>query len=306
MAALESLDYKTLVDQGMRPTDLPQMSTQEWADYRREQMVAMRMQGMNPSEALKVVDDMTVGMQMRGFQREAQKAFLYMQTGQMDEAAMALSMAYQYFPNGATVQFANFDDPQSGRPVLVARAFDEESGEPTGKPVIVTADRLNAMVENMSNPQAFRTWTKDNRQLQLDVAEHKETVAHHGTMEDIYAYGAETDRMNAETRRLYPSGYGGDSDGIKPSEQRMRSELFGEQMKNMMMSEGYGELFEDPRVRQGMVNVLDALQMRYQNASPGNLVELVMRAFDGGMQQGGNVESALRAVEGLLAVPETG
>lgn len=302
--ALENLDYKQFVDQGMRPADLPQMPTKDWVAYRREQMAAMQMQGMNPSEALKVVDDMTVGIQMRGFQREATKAFQYMQTGQMQEAAMALSMAYQYFPNGTTVQFAQFDDPQSGQPVLVARGFDEETGEPTGKPMIVTAERLSVMVEQMQKPEAFRTWTKDNRELQMEVARHKETVSHNRTMEDIYGYGAETDRMNAMSRaKAAEQGSGSTFDA---SEQRQRNVLYRERVDKLLMDEGLGDYMEDSAMREDLAAIMARVGDMYPTASPNQVEQVVMKAFRGGMAQGGGPEAGIAAAGSLLTMQEGG
>lgn len=299
--ALENLDYKRLVDQGVRPNDLPQMSTQEWSDYRREQLIAMRMQGMNLKEAYEQVDHVTVNLQMRGFQREAQKAFLYMNTGQMDEAAMALSMAYQYFPNGSKVEFATFDDPKSGRPVLVARGYNEETGEPTGSPQIVTAERLAVMVEQMSKPEAFRTWTKDGHQLQLDIAKHEETKIHNKSMEDIHGYNAETDRMNALTRReLAQRGEGG---GFDAGEQRQRNQIYRERVDRLVMED---EAFEDPALREDMGAIMARLGDMYPQASPNQIEQIAMKAFRLGREKGGSVEAGVEAAAALLQAQQGG
>ena len=169
IAALENLDYRLLANQNVSPEELPSMTTQDWSAYRHAIFKHEVGRGASVREAAQTVDDLTVNMQMRGFQREGQKALLYLQTGQAREAAMALRQAYQYFPNGVSVRFGMANDPATRQPAIIAMGVDEQTNEPSGQPMLITSERLNAMMENMSNPSAFRVWTKDGRDLQMRI-----------------------------------------------------------------------------------------------------------------------------------------
>ena len=218
--AIENFDYKLLVDQGVSPEDLPSMTTQDWSDYRREMMDSLMARGANPKEALQQVDYMTVDTQMRGFQREGQKALLYLQSGQNREAAMALRQAYQYFPNGVGVKFGTANDPKTGQPAIIAMGVDEKTGKPSGTPMLITTERLNAMMENMSNPQAFRAWTKDGRDLQLKINQLQSEDDYRQGMLGVAQEGAISDRMKAQAAQAAAVGKG----GMKPSDVDRRSD----------------------------------------------------------------------------------
>lgn len=299
MMALESLDFRTLTAQGLTPNDLPQMSTQEWREYRQGHMSDLIMKGKDPDEALAIVDDLTVGVQMRGFQRYGQQAAQYLMAGLQDEAAMAMSMAFQYFPNGASVQWANFTDPKTGQGALVARGFDEETGEPRGAPQLITADRLTTMMEQFTNPAAFRTWTLDNRELQLDVAKHKETVSHNKTMEDIYAYGGETDRIKALTGRLEAS-LGIKSGGAKMTDIDRRIGELKENMKRAVMYED--DLAKSLPLQEDLTAIM-AVYLQLTGYDAEVVTKQVMERYREGREQGGT-EAGIAAAMSLLQQPQ--
>lgn len=262
--SLENLDYKLLVDQGIRPEELPSMSTADWAGYRQRMTRGMAMQGMNPVEAHKVVDDRITQTQMVGFQREGQKAMLYLQSGQNREAAMALRQAYQYFPNGVSVKFGTMTDPKTGQPAIMTIGFDEETGEPSGSPMLITGERLTTMMENMSDPSAFRSWTKDGRDLQMEINKLQSVDDHRQGSLYISAANAETSRMSARS--------GG---GMTNAERRQRDVMYQQEMeKKGVMEEG----FEDPRLLESLRGAMIRLEMG-TGLPPGIVVEEVMRAY---------------------------
>ena len=276
VSAMENLDYKLLVDQGVSPEELPSMNTKDWSDYRREQFMALQMQGMNPKEAMQQVDYMTVDTQMRGFQREGQKALLYLQTGQSREAAMALRQAYQYFPNGVGVKFGMANDPKTGQPAIIALGVDEETGEPSGKPMIITTERLSAMMENMTNPTAFRAWTKDGRDLQIEIAKFEETGRHNRATEDIYRAGAITDRIKAQTAATVASG-----GGMKPSDVDRRSEDYRAWASD---KELLGEL--DEGVAIALADAMDRVTYNRPDLPPNTVIKAVEDAWANGGELG--------------------
>ena len=299
MMALENLDFRTLTSQGLTPNDLPQMPTGEWTQYRREMMDSLIAKGKDPSEALTIVDDMTVGVQMRGFQRYGQQAAQYLMAGLQDEAAMAMSMAFQYFPNGVSVQWADFTDPKTGQAALVARGFDEETGEPRGAPQLITAERLTVMMDQFQNPDAFRTWTLDNRQLQLDVAKHKETVSHNKSMEDIYAYGNETDRIKALTDRL-DTMLGGGQGGAKLTDIDRRIGELKENMKRSVMYED--DIAKSLPLQEDLLAIMSVYLQR-TGFDAETVTQQVMEQYRAGREQGGT-EAGIAAAMALLQQPQ--
>jgi phage I-like protein len=127
------------------------------------------MQGMKPAEAHAEV----TRMQQQGFVDYAQQALMHLQGGNPNAAATALRAAYQYFPNGTDVQLG-VQQGKDGQPVIVGQGRDEETGEPKGQPMIINGERLAVMIENFSNPDAFRTWTKDWRDEQFNRQKYEE------------------------------------------------------------------------------------------------------------------------------------
>jgi hypothetical protein len=196
--AAENFDYRYLPED-TRPEDLPSMSTKEWADGRKQMVMGLIKQGKDPSEAYKIVDDITVDRQMRGMERELTKAITYAGMGDLRAAGFAIRQGFQYFPNGVDVKLAIQNDAKTGTSNLVAFGVDEETGEPTGQPMVITADRLAALRENFSNPAAFRTWTKDGLDLQLEIAKLKDISAYRQGTLGIQEANAITDRLEAET-----------------------------------------------------------------------------------------------------------
>ncbi len=222
--AIENLDYKLLVDQGIRPEELPSMSTREWADYRQGLFEREISRGVSAKVALQSVEFATVEVQMRGMQRQLDKAVLYLGTGQNQEAAMAVRQGFQYFPNGTSVKFGTVKDPKTGLPAIIAMGTDEETGESKGSPMIITAERLGVMRAQMSDPKAFSAWTKDGHDLQLQIAKFEEQKTSNVSREKIAGYNAETSRINALARA---AGGGG---GLSASEMRQRSDSYAKDL----------------------------------------------------------------------------
>lgn len=165
----EIVDFTQVRD--VMPEDMPNMAVKDWEDERRfwaAQAIAL---GNDPFEAMKAVD----ARQMRGFQQYGQQAFQMLQAGDATGAARALYAAYQYFPNGADVRFG-VQTGANGQPVLIGMGTDEETGEPAkkGKPMVITPESLSVQIENLTNPSAFRTWTKDWRTAEQEIREYEE------------------------------------------------------------------------------------------------------------------------------------
>lgn len=282
--AVENFDYQLLADQGVDPEKLPSMNTTDWADHRSAVFQYELSRGASTKEAYEAMDTATVDVQMKGMMRELDKAFLYIEANQGQAAALALRQGFQYFPNGVDVKFGSTVDPKTGRPALMAIGYDEETGETTGAPMLITVDRLRNMRENMSDPSAFRTWTKDSHQLQLDIAKLGETEKHHTAMEDIYATNAATSAQRASS-----AAAGG---GISAGEGRQRDVYYGDQIEKL-----YPDLmYDNPQDVTGLTSAMSKVERLMPNMRPAEVTDEVMRIYND--PNGGNagVEALIKSL----------
>ena len=155
------------------PGQMPTHTTQDWIAYRASSVSNMIMRGASPDEAHQRV----TAMQQRGFMNHGQQALMLLAAGDAPRATMALKAAYQYFPNGVDVKFG-ITEGTDGQPALIAMGqLEGGNAEGTGKPMLLTQERLAAMLNNMSDPSAFTNWTKDWRDEQFKREKHRDDTA---------------------------------------------------------------------------------------------------------------------------------
>lgn len=193
--------------------EMPSMSTQDWVAYRSASVADMIAMGASAEEAHKSV----TAMQMRGFQTYAQQAFQFLGMGDPGRAGMAMKAAYQYFPNGADVKFGMTKDAQ-GQPALVAMGTNEETGEPQGKPMLITQERLAAMVNNLSDPAAFTAWTKDWRDEEFKRRKYEEQDLPTAQSEADYRARMGQAALNRSEADLISASSAGARGGLKQSD----------------------------------------------------------------------------------------
>lgn len=151
------------------PSEIPNMPVKDWVAYRARAVRNAMLQGASPAEAHQQVTQ----LQMSGFRDYAQQALMHLEGGNPLAAASALRAAYQYFPNGSDVRIG-VTKGVDGNPVLVGMGRNEETGESVGSPMVLNSERLSVMIENLSNPEAFRAWTKDWRDEQFTRQRYEE------------------------------------------------------------------------------------------------------------------------------------
>lgn len=151
------------------PSEIPNMPVKDWVAYRARAVRNAMLQGASPAEAHQQVTQ----LQMSGFRDYAQQALMHLEGGNPLAAASALRAAYQYFPNGSDVRIG-VTKGVDGNPVLVGMGRNEETGESVGSPMVINSERLSVMIENLSNPEAFRAWTKDWRDEQFTRQRYEE------------------------------------------------------------------------------------------------------------------------------------
>jgi hypothetical protein len=152
--------------------DFPSMGVKDWIQYRGETVRNRMAQGISEEEA----HDEVTRMQQKGFVNYLTQGQMHLATGNAPAAAGAIRMAYQYFPNGSDIKIGVHQDPNTGQPVLLGMGKDDESGEPVGQPMYMDQEKLSVMIENFSNPDAFRMWTKDWRDDQFKRQEYEEVT----------------------------------------------------------------------------------------------------------------------------------
>jgi hypothetical protein len=214
-------------------------------------------------------------MQMEGFEANATQAFQLLQAGDWKRASLALTAAYQYFPNGADIKFGMAKDKQ-GQPALVAMGTDEKTGEPTGDPMLINQERLAMMVEHMSDPSVFRQWTKDWRNEEFERQIFEEYT------KPIGEANAETARINAranEARAAASQRAAISGGGLKPSDIRSASSDFRERL---------GMLSLDPETESQADYLAGIMSQVYVlsdgRIDPNSTIALVMAAKDGDEQ----------------------
>ena len=245
----EIVDFSQVRD--VMPEDMPNMAVTDWEDERRFWAAQAISLGNDPFEAMKAVDQ----RQMRGFTSYGQQAFQMLQAGDATGAARALYAAYQYFPNGADVKFG-VQKGVNGQPVLIGMGTDEKTGEPLkeGKPQVITPESLSVQLENMSNPSAFRTWTKDWRDTEQEIREYNEVTKPEAASNARYrdrAGQAAVLRAQAD----YNSSLGAGTGGLKKTDLDRANSAFMEAVEM--------EGFKNPEQADAMMDMMAQIYQRH-------------------------------------------
>lgn len=248
------------------PDDMPAMGTRDWIAYREEMVPALMMQGMSASEAHQEVS----AMQHQGFVRYGQQAAMMLGAGNVQGAARALKAAYQYFPNGADVKFGFQGDN------LVAYATDEETGETSGTPQVITPEYLGSMMTNFQSPERFLAWTKDWRDEAFTRREYEEVTRpnaqnlmdYRNRSLDIAGQNAASNWLEAMT----DMGGGGMTD----SSLRAGDEAFRERVEMLGL--------EDEAAADELARVMSAIrrQIPVQRITDNEIINDVMGAYAAG------------------------
>ena len=201
----QQFDASEIAASGVTPEDIPPALVEDWSKYRKLSAEAAALRGESVEESQMNITK----MQMSGFASNAQQAAFLLRQGDARGAAIAMRIAYQYFPNGSDVRFGIAEGTNG--PVLVGMGTDEKTGEPVGQeqPMVLTPDVLNAYVGQVSNPEHWNAWTKDWHGLAQEDREYQEVTkpkeeqamrTDRAREEALYA-GADADRASAAADR---------------------------------------------------------------------------------------------------------
>ena len=154
--------------------EIPEMSVNDWMNYRSEAVIGLMEQGMTGQQAHESVN-LEQQQGTLNYLAQAQQALA---VGDRRSASLALYAAYQHFPNGTSLKFGTASG-RDGEQVLLATGIDQESGDPIGQPTAITQESLAALRANIEDPTNFLAWTKDWRdeQFQRKIYEEVEKPA---------------------------------------------------------------------------------------------------------------------------------
>jgi hypothetical protein len=269
----QAFDWAEVAETGVRPEDIPNMTVKDWVQYRQKAVSAAILRGETPQQAHEAVTK----MQMQGAQSNLMQAGFLLQAGNPRGAALAARAAFQYFPNGADVQFGIYDTPDG--PVLVGMGKDEETGEPIkdGAPMMLTNEKLQAMAANFADPTAFNTWTKDWRDEEFQRRKYNEVEKPQAQSEAIYR-----DRMgraalqNADSNALEAQARGRGTGSVKESDFR---ESFQIQAEGLYM----GGIEEEDLIDMNVIaNRIRQAVPNQQALSDDQIVKMVLGYYESG------------------------
>jgi hypothetical protein len=269
----QAFDWAEVAETGVRPEDIPNMTVKDWVQYRQKAVSAAILRGETPQQAHEAVTK----MQMQGAQSNLMQAGFLLQAGNPRGAALAARAAFQYFPNGADVQFGIYETPDG--PVLVGMGKDEETGEPIkdGAPMMLTNEKLQAMAANFADPTAFNTWTKDWRDEEFQRRKYNEVEKPQAQSEAIYR-----DRMgraalqNADSNALEAQARGRGTGSVKESDFR---ESFQIQAEGLYM----GGIEEEDLIDMNVIaNRIRQAVPNQQALSDDQIVKMVLGYYESG------------------------
>lgn len=157
----ERIDFSQL---DADPKDVPNMTTDDWREYRAKLVDAARQSGR--PEAIQQANNLVTQMQQEGFLSYGQQGLALQQAGNLKGAMAAYRAAFQYFPNGNDVEFGVIKDRQ-GQQQIVGFGRDEKTGKVVeGSQIVMNPEQAARLLENFTKPEAFRAWTKDWRDFE--------------------------------------------------------------------------------------------------------------------------------------------
>jgi len=249
------------------PEDVPGMATKDWERYRAKRLAIAARRG----ESLRDVDMEVTQMQMGGFQRYGQQALALMQAGNLRGAASAMRAAFQYFPNGNDVKLGIHQGQ------IIGYGMDEETGKPVGKPMVLNVDTTARMLENFSNPQAWRMWTKDWHQMAMDEKKFERDKA---VSEEQLAQGRAGLNLRAEANQIAAAAAktramvalnSAVRGGLKPSDLTSTSRYFSEALAEMVG-------LSDPRLAVALASKAAEAWAANPGTPPATILDMVVEA----------------------------
>ena len=238
------------------PKQVPNMTTDQWKDHRRDVMEAAIEAGMDGTSALELANDKVTLMQQKGFDNYANQALLMMEAGNIEDAMTAMRAAWQYFPNGTDVEFGTHKD-RNGQLQIIGFGRDEHTEELIpGSEMVMNPERLAVLREQAKNPNAWRSWTMDHLKHEQDVRAYEETEKpYREMMGDYYAKGGSRAGLGSYDRE----------------------DMARDHTAFVRAAEEIALL--NPADADALVNVMAQRQQRYPGTPPGEIIDWVKSRY---------------------------
>ena len=265
----QAFDWAEVSASGVRPEDVPPAPTEDWAKYRRNAAQAAAMRGESPQAK----QDEITKMQINGFTANSQQAAFLLKQGDARGAALAMRMAYNYFPNGSDVRFG-IADGKNG-PVLVGMGVDEKTGEPVGDgtPMLLTPDTMMMYADAAQDPNKWLAWTKDWHEMAQKDRQYSEIDKPQAQAElDLTAARTDANYASAERDRAITRSGGSGAGGPKQADARASLKAGAERL--------FGNVEQDDQI------AMEALFERLRQAYPdvyqlgdAQIVDMILKAY---------------------------
>ena len=274
--AEEPLDFSQL---DIDPREIPNMQTDDWKRYRREMVQAAQASG--DPDAVQKVDQQVTAMQQRGFLNYAQQGFALQQAGNLRGAMAAYRAAYQYFPTGFDVEFGVMPG-RGGQKVIVGVGINEKTGkvEP-GTQMVMDPERVSTLIENFSNPQAFRMWAKDWRDHNTGETHYNETTKPLAQAQADYLSAQAADRWAEAMNGGSSSSSGGAGGGLSSADRRAAEKTFRDRLGMLGL--------QDEAQADYLASVMSMVKVMNPQVPDNTIVQAIMQA-----QRDGTLEQRLK------------
>lgn len=266
----EPLDFSQL---DVDARDLPDMKLDDWKRYRAEMTQAAQASGK--PDAVGKVDQMITQMQQRGFMNYAQQGLALQQAGNIRGAMAAYRAAYQYFPVGYDVEFGTMKG-RDGQMIIVGTGLDEKTGKIVpGTQMVMDPERVATIIENFTNPQAFRAWTKDWREFQKGERQYHEiTKPLAQAQADALTTNATANMMDAESRMIKETSAG----GLDGADRRAAEKTFRDRLAMLGL--------QDEAKADFLASVMSMVKVQNPSVPDNAIVQAIMQADrDGTLEQ---------------------
>lgn len=198
------------------PNDIPRMTTREWDEHKTKLMQSYIRSGKSYAEAMDMADSQVMNQQRRGFLMLGQQAAALAEAGNLKGAAAAITAAFQSMPTTTDVNVTIYNGH------LVAYGVDEETGEQVGQPVVLNAERIQAIMRNFADPKVWGEYTLASRGL-----DQKDRALGQVDRElDQRDYANQTDRIVGNARMLDAAQGAAGGLGVKDLD-RVRADVTG-------------------------------------------------------------------------------
>jgi hypothetical protein len=236
-------------------------------------------------DAVEKTDQMITQMQQRGFINYAQQGLALQQAGNVRGAMAAYRAAYQYFPVGYDVEFGTMPG-RNGQQQIVGFGLDEKTGKVVpGTQMLMDPERTSTIIENFSNPQAFRAWTKDWRDFQEGVRRYEEVTKPAAQAQaDYLSSNASANMLEAEAKLAGGAG------GLDGADRRAAEKTFRDRLAMLGV--------QDEAQADYLASVMSMVKIQNPSVPDNTVVQAIMQAH-----RDGTLEQRLQSMGGASPAP---